>query len=60
MLALHAPDGATLVAWKKENTLGWQLYDVEARPSGAPAAAKSPGNGADGVVTKDGRFLLFR
>ena len=60
LLALPAPDGSTLVAWKKDDRLGWQLYDAEGRPSGEPGAAKSPGNGAAGVVARDGRFLLFR
>ena len=36
MLALSAPDGSTLVAWKKDDQTGWQLYDAEGRPSGAP------------------------
>lgn len=60
LLAVPAPDGRTLVAWKKDDRLGWQLYDAEGRPSGEPGAAKSPGNGAAGVLTRDGRFLLFR
>jgi hypothetical protein len=60
ILALRAADGGTLVAWKKDEQLGWQLYDADGRPSGAPGAAKSPGNGAAGVVGKDGRFILFR
>ena len=60
VLALPAPDGGTLVAWKKDDRLGWHLYDAEGRPSGEPGAAESPGPGAAGVVGKDGRFLLFR
>jgi hypothetical protein len=60
ILALSAPDGGTLVAWKKDDQLGWQFYDADGRPSGAPGAAKSPGNGAAGVVGKDGRFILYR
>src|SRR6185312_13939815 len=60
LLALCAPDGATLIAWKKDDRLEWQLYDADGRPSGAPGAAKSPGHGAAGVVGKDGRFILFR
>lgn len=60
VLALPAPDGGTLVAWKKDDRLGWHLYDAEGRPSGEPGAAESPGSGAAGVLTKDGRFLLFR
>jgi hypothetical protein len=60
VLALTAPDGSTLVAWKKDGQTGWQLYDVDGRPSGEPRTAKSPGNGAAGVVGKGGGFILFR
>jgi hypothetical protein len=60
LLALSAPDGSTLVAWKKDNQLAWQIYDVDGRPSGAPGTAESRGNGAAGVVDKNGRFILFR
>jgi hypothetical protein len=60
MLALSAADGSTLIAWKKDDQLEWQLYGADGRPSGKPGAAKSPGNGAAGVVSKDGRFILFR
>jgi hypothetical protein len=60
MLALSAPDGRTLVAWKKDGRMGWQLYDVEGRPSGPAGSAQSSGNGVAGVVGKDGRFILFR
>jgi hypothetical protein len=60
VLALSAPDGTALVAWKKDGELGWQLYDAAGRPSGAPGSVPSPGNGAAGVVDQDGRFLLFR
>jgi hypothetical protein len=60
VLALTAPDRSTLVAWKKGDELGWQLYGADGRPAGEPGAAKSPGHGAAGVVSKDGRFILFR
>jgi hypothetical protein len=60
MLALSAPDGSTLVAWKIADQLEWQLYGGDGRPVGEPGTAKSPGNGAAGVVSKDGRFILFR
>jgi hypothetical protein len=60
MLALSAPGGSTLVAWKKDDQLAWQLYSGDGRPMGEPGVAKSPGNGAAGVVSKDGRFILFR
>ncbi|MDG3002275.1 hypothetical protein [Paludisphaera mucosa] len=60
LIALPGPDGSTLVAWKLEGRLGWQLYDGEGRPSGKAGSAPSPGQGAAGVVAADGRFLLFR
>jgi hypothetical protein len=60
MVALSAPDGSTLVAWKKDDELGWQLYGADGRPAGEPGAATSPGHGAAGVVSKEGRFILFR
>jgi hypothetical protein len=60
MVALSAPDGSTLVAWKNDGQAGWQLFDVEGKPLGLPGFAKSPGNGIAGVVGKDGRFILIR
>jgi hypothetical protein len=60
MLALSGPDGKTLVAWKNDGRIGWQLYDVEGQPTGSPGSAKGSGNGVAGVVGKDGRFVLFR
>jgi hypothetical protein len=59
LLALSAPDGATLIAWKKEDLLGWQLYDAKGQPQGAPGSATSSGSGAAGVVFPNGKFLLF-
>ena len=59
LLALSATDGATLVGWKNQDVLGWQLYDGQGKPLGAPGSAASPENGAAGVVLRDGRFLLF-
>jgi hypothetical protein len=60
VLALSAPDGTTLVAWKDGGRLGWQLYGEGGKPLGQPGFAESPGNGAAGVVARDGRFVLFR
>jgi hypothetical protein len=42
MLSMSAPEGQTLVAWKKDEQLGWQLYGSDGRPSGKPGFAKSP------------------
>jgi len=59
VVALGAPDGESLVGWKHDDELGWQLYDKEGRPEGASKSVKSPGRGAAGVVDQDGRFILF-
>jgi hypothetical protein len=60
VLALSTRDGTTLVAWKKDDQIGWQLYGVEGQPLGQPGIGPSSGNGVAGVVDKDGRFILFR
>lgn len=60
MFVLNSPDGGTLVGWKKDDHLGWQAYDNLSKPVGAPGSIDSPGKGAAGVVSKDGRFILFR
>jgi len=59
LVALSASDGATLVAWKNKDVLGWQLYDAKGQPQGEPGSAKSAGSGAAGVVLPDGKFLVF-
>jgi hypothetical protein len=59
LLGLGAPDGTTLVAWKNKEVLGWQLYNAKGQAQGKPDSASSPGNGAAGVVLRDGRFVLF-
>jgi hypothetical protein len=59
LVALSARDGASLVAWKNNDVLGWQLYDAKAQPIGEPGSAPSPGGGAAGVVLPDGNFILF-
>jgi len=60
VVALSAPNGESLVAWKHEDELGWQLYDAQGRPEGLPGSVKSPGKGAAGVVDENGRFILFQ
>ena len=59
VLALSAADGATLIAWKNKDTLGWQLYDAQSAPQGNPGTAPSAGSGAAGVVLPNGKFVLF-
>jgi hypothetical protein len=60
LLALGAPDGTDLVAWKERDELQWQVYDAEGRPEGAPSTIPAPGKGVAGVVDKGGRFILFQ
>ena len=60
LLTIATTDGHTLVAWKKDDQLGWQLYDDRGRPSGVPGSASSAGKGVAGVLTKNGELILFR
>ena len=60
VMALSASDGTTLIAWRHQEELGWQIYDLEGRPQGPPGSIKSLGKGAAGVVEENGRFILFR
>jgi hypothetical protein len=60
VLVLAADDGRACVAWAKDGRLGWQVYDEKGQPLGSAGSAKSNGNGVAGVVSKDGRFVLFR
>ena len=46
LLALSASDGATLVAWKNKDVLGWQLYNAKGQPQGESGSANSSGSGA--------------
>ena len=57
--ALSAADGATLIAWKNNDTLGWQLYDANGSPQGNPGSAPSAGSGAAGAVLPGGKFILL-
>ena len=59
VVALSAKDGATLVAWKNKDTLGWQFYDAKGQPQGNPGSEKSVGTGAGGVALANGNFMLF-
>jgi hypothetical protein len=60
LVALAAPDGTTLIAWKKENQLNWQAYDSAGRPEGNPSSLPGTGKGAAGVVEQSGKFILFQ
>jgi hypothetical protein len=60
MVALSEPKGTTLVAWRQDDCVKWQLYDAKGQPTGSVGSAKSAGKGVAGVVGKDGHFILFR
>ena len=60
LLALEAPDGQTLVAWKHQGQLSWQLYSSDGHPQDAPHSVASAGPGTAGVVDKTGKFVLFQ
>ncbi len=60
LIALEAPDGTALIAWKHQGELSWQLYSAEGRPEGAPSSITSSGAGVAGVVGKNGKFILFQ
>ncbi|MEI8016695.1 MAG: hypothetical protein WCH39_00780 [Schlesneria sp.] len=60
VIPIAAPGGQTLVAWKKENQLGWQLYDERGRPTGVPGSTKSAGTGVAGIVSKEGELILLK
>ena len=59
LLAMSAPDGSTLIGWKNNDVLGWQLYDSNGQAKGNPGSTDNLGSGAAGVQLRDGRFLLF-
>lgn len=59
IVALPAQDGATLIVWKNEEVLGWQLYDAQGAASGGAGSQPSPGKGAAAVALPDGRFMVF-
>ena len=60
LVALSGPDGSSLIAWKRDGQLTWQLYSPAGVPQGPPESASSSGKGAAGVVDRRGRFLLFK
>lgn len=60
LLALEAPDGKALIAWKHKGEFSWQLYSREGRPEGSSSSIPSKGAGVAGVVDKSGKFILFQ
>lgn len=60
LLALAGDDGRTLVAWKADGRLHWQLYDASCRAVGKSESIESAGTNVAGVRTKQDEFVLFR
>jgi hypothetical protein len=60
VVALGAGDGVSLIAWRHQDEVGWQLYGADGNPLGAVGSMKSAGKGAAAVVDRMGRFLLFQ
>lgn len=60
ILAIPDIEGRTLVAWKKDKVLGWQLYDSLGRKIGNGGSVDSAGSGAAGVLGKNGDFILIK
>jgi hypothetical protein len=60
MVALDAPNGSTLVAWRQDDCVKWQLYDAKGQPSGSVGSAQSAGTGVAGVVGRSGQLILLR
>jgi hypothetical protein len=58
-LALTNPSGMSLIAWRQQGQLHWQLYDAQNNPTGAPGSAAGASLQAAGVVDKAGGFVLF-
>jgi hypothetical protein len=60
IVGLPIAGGRTLITWKKDNKLGWQLYDARGKTDGLPRYADSIGSGVAVTTTKSGDVVLFR
>ena len=58
-LALTNASGMTLIGWRQEGQLQWQVYDAQNNPVGARGSAAGVSLAAAGVVDKEGRFVVF-
>jgi len=59
VVALSGTDGTTLIAWKRDDKLSWQLYNTQGVAQGAVESVPSAGKGAAGVTDQHGKFILF-
>lgn len=60
IVALPTSKGNTLVAWKKDNKLGWQFYDEKGKPQGIPGSQDSLGSGVAVTTNSKGDVVVFR
>lgn len=60
LVALPTDDGKALVVWKKDEQLGWQMYDEKGKTSGNPGSARSAGSGVAATLAKNGDIVMFR
>lgn len=59
VVALSAKDGTTLITWRQQDEIAWQLYDEHGAAQGSPGSVKSPGKGAAAILDLSGHFLIF-
>ena len=59
VVALAGAKGSTLIAWKREGELSWQLYNAQGAPTSVAGSLPSVGKGAAGVTDRAGNFILF-
>jgi hypothetical protein len=59
IFAVSASDETTLVTWKNNQILGWQIYGAKGKPQGKPGSVMSHGSGAAAIALRDGNFLVF-
>jgi hypothetical protein len=60
LVALGGTDGSTLIAWKRDGELSWQLYNAQGVAQGATESVPSAGKLAAGVTDQHGKFILFK
>jgi hypothetical protein len=59
VVALPGAKGSTLIAWKREGELSWQMYNAQGVATSVSGSLPSAGKGAAGVTDRAGNFILF-
>lgn len=59
VIGLPVSDEQTFVAWKKDERVGWQLFDARGATLGLPRYLQSAGSGVAVTTTKSGDIVLF-